>query len=234
MPTYLTPGVYFEKPRPREQALPQRTDVAGFAGLAERGPLHAPQRLTTWREFQQVFGGFLDHAHLAYAVRAFFENGGRACWVVRVADGEAARRASVPIPQVTDPPVEDPPALYVGWAVNEGTWGDRLAISVQSAVLGSSRHVAIDTLQNDRLAVASITGFEAGSWVRLTQETGGSTHKAQRRVTQVDPILGVLTFDESLAGSNLDPGDTDNPISVVSLEFTLLVWQEDQVAERFA
>lgn len=234
MATYLTPGVYFEKPQPREQVLPQRTDVAGFVGLAERGPLHVPQRLTTWREFQQVFGGFLDHAYLAYAVRAFFENGGRTCWVVRVADGKTARRAGVLIPQETDPPVEDPPALYEARAVNQGTWGDRLAISVQSAVLGASQHVAIATLPDDRLAVATITGFQTGSWVCLSQESDGSTHLARRRVTHVDPILGVLTFDASLAGTGLDPGDGDNPISLESLEFTLLVWQEDQVVERFA
>ena len=233
MPTYLTPGVYFEKPQVRAQASAQRTDVAGFVGLAERGPLHEPQRLTTWREFQQVFGGFLPYAYLAYAVRAFFENGGRTCYVVRVADQDTAHPASVKIPEQSDTPESASP-LYTGRAIDEGTWGDRLAISIQSAVLGASHHEVIATLPDDRLAVAAITGFETGSRVRLSQETGGAAVQVIRRVNQVDPILGVLTFEESLKGSGLVPSDTQNPISLESLEFTLLVWQEDQVAERFA
>ena len=233
MPTYLTPGVYFEKPQVRAQASAQRTDVAGFVGLAERGPLHRPQRLTTWREFQQVFGGFLPYAYLAYAVRAFFENGGRTCYVVRVADQDTAHPASVKIPEQSDTPESASP-LYTGRAIDEGTWGNRLAISIQSAVLGASHHEVIATLPDDRLAVAAITGFETGGRVRLSQETGGAAVQVIRRVNQVDPILGVLTFEESLKGSGLVPSDTQNPISLESLEFTLLVWQEDQVAERFA
>jgi hypothetical protein len=121
MPTYRTPGVYFEKPRPREPAPLQRTDIAGFVGLAQRGPLHDPQRLTTWREFQETFGGFLPHAHLAYAVRAFFENGGRVCWVVRVADQETARAASLEIPEDSGAAVENALSAYIVEAASEGT-----------------------------------------------------------------------------------------------------------------
>ena len=235
MPTYLTPGVYFEKAQPPRQPVPRRTDVAGFVGLAERGPLHAPQRLTSWRQFQRVFGGFVRYAHLAYAVRAFFENGGAICYVVRVADKDAARRAQIAIPAQIELAVEDPPALYMAYAIDEGTWGNRLAISVQRAILGASQHVYLPMLPSDgnRLAVTSITGFERGSWVRLSQRIGDATHLQVRRVEHVDPVLGVLTLEEPLAGSGLDLSVEDNPISVESLEFTLLVWQEDQVAERF-
>ena len=235
MATYLTPGVYFEKAQPPREPLPRRTDVAGFVGLAERGPLHTPQRLTSWRQFQRVFGGFLRYAHLAYAVRAFFENGGATCYVVRVADQQAARRASVAIPAQIEPPVENPPVLYMAYAIDEGTWGNRLAISLQSAILGASQHVPLPMLPSDgnRLALASITGFERGSWVRLSQRIGDATHLRVRRIEHVDPVLGVLTLNEALAGSGLDLAAVDNPISVESLEFTLLVWQEDQVTERF-
>lgn len=230
MPTYLTPGVYFEKPLAREPARPQRTDVAGFVGLAERGPLHAPQRLTTWRQFQQLFGGFLPHGYLAYAVRAFFENGGRACWVVRVADQDMARRAGVEIPAEGGPP-QSAGVCYVARAIDEGTWGDRLAISLQTAVLGASQHVVAGVLPPDRLAVAAITGFEPGSLVHLSQP---GTDPLRRRVSHVDPVLGVLTLDPTLAGAGIVTSDAARPISVQSQEFTLLVWLQDQVVERFA
>jgi len=101
MSAYLTPGTYL-RPKPAEQKDIRlvRTDVAGFVGFAERGPLRLPElkpadrdfradelaiRLTSWKEFTAVFGGFIPYGYLAYAVRAFFENGGTTCHVVRVA-----------------------------------------------------------------------------------------------------------------------------------------------------
>jgi len=94
---YLTPGVY-RQPQPAENDDIRlvRTDVAGFVGFAERGPLPRPGataeelrstavRLTTWKQFLTTFGGFMPYSYLAYAVRAFFENGGTTCYVVRVA-----------------------------------------------------------------------------------------------------------------------------------------------------
>lgn len=86
MPTYLTPGVYFEKvDASREVAAAIRTDIAAFVGISERGPLHTPVRVNSWEQFQTAFGNFIAQGYLAYTVKAFFENGGRTCYVVRVA-----------------------------------------------------------------------------------------------------------------------------------------------------
>jgi phage tail sheath protein FI len=101
MSAYLTPGIYL-RPRPAERKDVRlvRTDVAGFVGFAERGPLSTAGllgpdeqikvedlavRLTSWKEYTAVFGGCTLTSSLAYAVRAFFENGGTTCHVVRVA-----------------------------------------------------------------------------------------------------------------------------------------------------
>src|SRR5438132_3951514 len=94
---YQTPGVY-RQPQPAENDDIRlvRTDVAGFVGFAERGPLPRPGatveelrrtavRLTSWQQFLATFGGFMPYSYLAYAVRAFFDNGGTTCHVVRVA-----------------------------------------------------------------------------------------------------------------------------------------------------
>lgn len=94
MPVYVTPGVYFERVdadlHPPE---PLRTDIAGFVGLAERGPLHRPLRLTSWRQFQTHFGECIPGGYLAYAVKGFFDNGGRTCFVVRVAQTRPSQPA---------------------------------------------------------------------------------------------------------------------------------------------
>ncbi|MFN2459502.1 MAG: hypothetical protein ABR591_02220, partial [Candidatus Velthaea sp.] len=80
------PGVYIEAADPAVRPVaPARTDVAAFVGIAERGPLGKPVRVTSYREFARVFGSFIAPGFLAYAVRAFFENRGVAAWIVRAA-----------------------------------------------------------------------------------------------------------------------------------------------------
>lgn len=79
-----------------------RTDIAGFVGIAERGPLpedfspdnfdgsQAVVKITSWKQFLTSFGSFQEYSYLAYAVRAFFENGGVECRVARVAATSSA------------------------------------------------------------------------------------------------------------------------------------------------
>src|SRR6185295_16889153 len=95
MPTfYETPGVYFERTDANSGAIPGvRTDIAGFVGIAESGPGNVPIPIESFRQFEAYFGGFTGAGYLAYAVRAFFDNGGRRCWVVRVVS-EASFSAS--------------------------------------------------------------------------------------------------------------------------------------------
>ena len=82
-------------PEPREK-LP-RMDIAVFVGFASTGPLDVPVALEEPGQLQNIFGedlplawdstrGQMARAHLGPSVRAFFRNGGRRCWVIRVAD----------------------------------------------------------------------------------------------------------------------------------------------------
>jgi|GEM_PF-2240830 len=65
--------------------------VAGFVGLTPAGPLDRALRVDSFETFAARFGDpesappgpFLPGAKLAHAVRGFFRNGGRACWVAR-------------------------------------------------------------------------------------------------------------------------------------------------------
>jgi len=69
------------------------SSVAAFVGLAPAGPLDRAVRVDSFEGFAEAFGDpdrpqegpFVAGARLAHAVRGFFRNGGRACWVVRVA-----------------------------------------------------------------------------------------------------------------------------------------------------
>ena len=82
-----------ELPLAERRIDPLECSVAGFAGLTPAGPLDRAVRLDAWEAFAAQFGDpdrphdgpFLPGAKLAHAVRGFFRNGGRACWVARAA-----------------------------------------------------------------------------------------------------------------------------------------------------
>lgn len=68
------------------------TDVAGFVGLTESGP-YRPQRVTSMAQFEAIFGAPTspEAGFLPYAMRGFFDNGGRRAYVARVgASGKSA------------------------------------------------------------------------------------------------------------------------------------------------
>src|SRR5690348_15419573 len=95
-----------------------RTDVAGFIGIAERGPDHLPVRITSWSQFQAIFGGYDPRGWLAYAVNGFFANGGDACWVVRIVDPATARPATGSLPAAPGGPA------LAAQAISTGTWAE--------------------------------------------------------------------------------------------------------------
>lgn len=102
------PGVRFEtQPASLDDPLP-RMDVAVFAGFAASGPLDWPVAVESLAAFRAVFGDDvplawddtrdeLQYSLLGPAVRQYFANGGRRCWIIRVA-GEGASYNYFPVP----------------------------------------------------------------------------------------------------------------------------------------
>jgi phage tail sheath protein FI len=72
------------------------TATTGFVGRTLRGPVHHPVRVSSFAEFQRVFGGLWQPSMLAYAVEQFFDNGGREAVVVRVVNGATPATISLP------------------------------------------------------------------------------------------------------------------------------------------
>jgi hypothetical protein len=69
------------------------TARTAFVGRTLRGPVNRPILLTSFTEFQHVFGGLWQPSPLGYAVEQFFDNGGREALIVRVVNG--ARSATL-------------------------------------------------------------------------------------------------------------------------------------------
>ena len=101
--SYLTPGLYFEFVDSGGETIRSiRTDIAAFIGVAAKGVLDHPVAVRSFAQFQSRFGAFLNGPFLAYAVRAFFENGGRECRIVRVAAPPHTTMADLGGPQPAD------------------------------------------------------------------------------------------------------------------------------------
>lgn len=131
MPEYLAPGVFVEEIRIERKPIEGvSTSVAAFLGPAERGPTR-PTLVTSWGAYTNHFGGdFGDQQYLPYAVRGFFENGGRSCYVTRIVDTKKATAASGRIGGV-----------HVK-AVGEGSWGRRIAVKVEKGTTHGFKLVA--------------------------------------------------------------------------------------------
>ncbi|MBD1887680.1 phage tail sheath subtilisin-like domain-containing protein [Microcoleus vaginatus] len=83
---HTTPGVYLEQifPAPSPELI---TGVPAFLGVtvaknAEPQDANQPKLLKLWPQFDQFFDRASSGSYLAHAVRGFFENGGRLCYVV--------------------------------------------------------------------------------------------------------------------------------------------------------
>lgn len=173
MPTYRTPGVYFEWLDLRDPGIvPLRTDIAGFVGIAARGPLHVACKIESWTQFLSRFGGHSAQGFLAYAVEGFFANGGQICYVVRIADPAQARHATV---SLVDP---------AGWpmleftAVNEGTWAHALEIT------------AVPTAGNRFMLTLRLGDGTREIWPNLS-------------ALDSDPRYAVPILNDSITGSGL-------------------------------
>lgn len=74
----------------------QSETVAAFIGRASRGPLDEPVVVASFDEYRRIFGGHGGLGYLGVAVQQYFQHGGRAAAVVRVAN--AATRARIDLP----------------------------------------------------------------------------------------------------------------------------------------
>ncbi len=184
MPEYLTPGVYFEFQDAAPPVIRRvRMDIAGFVGLAERGPLHQAVQINSWRQFQAQFGNFVPYGFLAYAVKGFFENSGRTCFVVRVA-GETATKAALTFKNTAGTPVLNLTAA------NEGRWGNRIAIAltqIRPSALSFSITVIRDRTDREVFPDLSLIPDHPRYFVRLINQ--GSDRLAPSQWIRVEDLL---------------------------------------------
>lgn len=229
MPAYLTPGVY-RRPQPAEQQDVRlvRTDVAGFVGFAERGPLPSPGttevdpktlavRLTSWKQFVTTFGGFIPYGYLAYAVRGFFENGGTTCYVARVAATHHSNAQQRPrLASFTLPGDRVP--IDVAQLTSDVGKGQTDLVLDNTRELRDGDLVAIEG--KGVIEFANVVARLGNTTVRLGQKTRADHYKGEKFWTYSPALLVTASSDGNwgnrikLAVSPLTPGPTAQEFSL--------------------
>ena len=143
------PGVYIKEitlPGPLPQV---STSIAAFVGPAQSGPLNQPTLLTSVKQFNAIFGGYIENpyrCYAAHAVNGFFSEGGQQCYFVRAGNGKAP------------------------W-LNLKDLGNAVSTITQSSTLSAAATAAATSI-----TAALGAGFNAGNTIRLT--TGTTTETA--------------------------------------------------------
>ncbi|WP_018353261.1 phage tail sheath family protein [Longispora albida] len=239
------PGVYRSPAAAGPSLQPVRLDVAGFCGVALRGPVNVPVAVTSWSDYQRIFGGYErpgggPDRMLPYAVRAFFAQGGTRAVIVRVAAagdgaGAVARYRAGALELV---------------AADEGSWGNGLAIRFSYEVTTTWRaavpepgmlrppagaEVPVGTLL--RLRGAGLAAVGEYRWVTGTSrdlrghlllgldaeveasEVDGEVIGGVLDLTDPDP---AFTRRERISGLGLRPGHPRHPAAVLATESALV------------
>lgn len=232
MTTHAKPGAYIEWQDATVAAIaPLRTDVAGFVGLASRGPIDTPVPLESFRQFQAHFGTFMGAGFLAYTVRAFFENGGRRCWAVRVAAAGGARPAAASRVELAG---KSGARRWAIAASSPGVWGNGLTVTTSEVTPASTVGVAPSPRF---VVVASVAGFVRGDLLRLRQP--GLAAPIYRVVSLVQPVERRLYFVHPEAGAGLPYDrqlvgfDPDQSLQVASIAYAIAVRQDGRPAAYF-
>jgi phage tail sheath protein FI len=183
MPGYATPGVYFESANTSsEQISAVRTDIAAFIGIAQMGPLHQPAAVNTWQQFRSIFGNFLPNGFLAYAAKAFFDNGGDKLYVVRVAAPAVAANSVGAQPADGSASMVDTVAGFAAGAV------------VQASQDLTAHSVGAQPVDRASSLVDTVAGFIEGTIVQVAQ----GTLQLWRKVTAADATTKQLSWDVPL------------------------------------
>ncbi|WP_250037772.1 phage tail sheath C-terminal domain-containing protein [Paractinoplanes maris] len=223
------PGVYHVPEVPQPRAAVERLDVAAFAGVAARGPAYekvddvavagrgvsyrrsVPVPVESWDDYAELFGAFEGPPGLLpHAVAAYFAQGGRRAYVIRIV-----------APAPSEPGESRPPPGCAAFSVldglelrarNEGTWGNDLELT-WTYVTRTLTATVTARFGATEVVLDPGSVIVPGSLLRLTSPTGTAGVALVQRLER----RGHLTD----AGSDLvalcEPGHPTGPGTVAEL-----------------
>lgn len=197
MPVTLTaPGVYIEEvPSAVRTITGVATSITAFVGRTRRGPVDEPRLISSFGDFERLYGGLWLDGPMTYAVRDFFLNGGSRALIVR-AYGE---------PEPGSPPPEEdgiarlqllasPSDVLQLRAADPGEWGNEIRAEL--------------TIVTDEQALARYN-VQSGELFNLTVQLGDPASRTEqlRNLTLIEGsrrLDRVLEVESQLLRAELD------------------------------
>ena len=217
MAEYLTPGVFIEdNPNPPVIEAVSASN-GGFVGIAQRGEVNKPVFINSWNAFINHFAygmesPFLANSDLAYAVYGFFQNGGKRCYVMRVASSKVA------VAKLSgDLAIE---------AKDAGEWGNKLKVTITANADTETNFDIKVTLDTDDVEVfknLTNTPSKENYWIDVLDSQshfikGVSGNLVAKEATAlsggVDGITDITDTDYTGALKNFDVIDDLNLLCI--------------------
>lgn len=235
MPVQLTyPGVYVEEvPSGVRTITGVATSITAFVGRAARGPTDRPVTVTSFGDFERVFGGLSPDSTLGFVVRDFFLNGGSTAIVVRLYRAETGAEAKPGLA-----------SLAVGTltltAAEEGTWGNSLRARVDhdtrpfDAALGESgtslfnlavRDGTTGVVEEHRNVVVAPPGHPRlvtrvlENESRLVRATATGANRPSPSGTTIDPGKTIWDDNASPTNSKVTTGAASDGLALTQASF---------------
>lgn len=218
MPTYLRPGVYIEEissgSKPIEGV---GTSTAAFVGYTTKGDIGRPTLIFKWDDYDRLYGGIRDTGNalsgdpMGHSVSAFFQNGGTAAYIVRLAGGTSYAQGFLQKPG-------DNANLIRFRAVNEGEWANGLVVRFAPKT-GGGFNVEVGRLSgSDFKATESFSGVSVtpGDPNYVEGRINGQSELITATVQEVNSYRRGTSIGDEVA--NLDPSTLNGKTLTVKAE----------------
>src|ERR1700759_4264336 len=105
MPTYTAPGVYVEEVPSSQKVLSAApTAIAAFVGFTEKAPTDdpndpqglSPRLVTSWSQFEALYGSFAPGCVLPLSVYGYFANGGGIAHIFPLPNNQPSGKPATP------------------------------------------------------------------------------------------------------------------------------------------
>lgn len=199
MTAYLSPGVYTRETDFSFYVKQISTSACGMVGIAEKGPVNKPTLVTSWEQFVRKFGSYIADGYLAYAARAFFDNGGQVLYVTRVAHCTdptdratlAAKRAAVTLKN----------RRAAAATLTTGSVGTNRIVWTAKAIGSAGNAITIALVASGTNTPLSVEAAGQAITVRLaTNDVGAATSTATQVVSAIGAHAGASALVTSASG----------------------------------
>jgi hypothetical protein len=226
------PGVFF--PPQRDDTPPQdvRLHETGFVGIASRGPVQTPVRVTSWSDYVRWFGGLPNPdrgdppTSLAYAVDSFFGQGGMVAWVLRVAPPEPANATALYEDAVGDS------VLRIA-AANEGSWGNLLSVELAFSASAAIPMTTVADPSDATVSLQPLAGSDIAQYslLRIRHPALAPAGELRWLETKLGAIDGISRVTRYELDSAL-PLPNGEPVEVAVVTGLLIVTDNDPAGIR--